>query len=76
MHHGQDMLAPVLTVQRNDPMTLSRHEETHVEENKETGNDHALPVSVLLWNCLDDASEFYEPANENKSWSHPRKKKE
>ena len=29
--------------------------------NKETGNDVSLPVSRMLWNCVEDSRDFYIP---------------
>ena len=52
MYQGQIIMAPFLTVKRNEPMPLSKHEVTRGEGNKETRNDHALPVSRMLWNSL------------------------
>ena len=40
-------------------MILSDHEATRRKENKETINDHSLPVSLMLWNSLEDSREFY-----------------
>ena len=61
MYHGQYMLVPVLTVERTDLVTLSKHEVTRGKEKKKPGNDHELPVSRILWNSLKDSKEFYTP---------------
>ena len=55
------MLAPILKVKWNDPMTLSKHEVTGKKENKETGNDYTFPVSQMLWNCLEDSRAILPP---------------
>ena len=39
MYHGQVILAPVLTVEWNDHVTLSKPEATPAKGNKETAND-------------------------------------
>ena len=61
LYHRQVMLLHVLMVKQNDPMTLSKHGATCGKGNKETGNVYALPVSQMLWNCLEDSREFYQP---------------
>ena len=58
MYYRQVMLAPLLTVKQNVPMTLSKHEANLGEENKEAEIDHALSVSQMLWNCLKNSREF------------------
>ena len=47
---------------QNNPMTLSKHEATHRKANKEAWNDHALPVSQMLWNCLEILENSTPPA--------------
>ena len=59
MYHGQVMFVLLLMVEQNDHLILSQHEATCEKENKETRNDHALPVFWMLWNCLEDSREFY-----------------
>ena len=76
MFDGQVMLALVLTVKTEQPVTLSKHEATHWKENKETGNDHTLTVSWMLWNFLEDSREFYCLAMDIKSQSHHRRRNE
>ena len=61
------MLASVLTVKRNDPVTLSNHEVIRGKENKEIGNDNAFPVSRMLRNCLEGSWEFYSLAMDIKA---------
>ena len=61
MYHGQMMLTPVLTVEQKDLVTRTKHETTHGRRNKETGNDHQLPVPRILWNCQEGSREFYTP---------------
>ena len=55
MYHSPVKLVQLLTVKGNEPMTLSKHEVTRRKANKETGNDYALPVLRMLWNCLEDS---------------------
>ena len=52
------MLVSVLTIERNDLECMSL---PAGKRNKERGNDYALPVSRILWNCLEDSKEFYHP---------------
>ena len=58
------MLVSVLTVKRNNPVTLSKHEATR---SKEKGNDHAFPVSWMWGNFLEDFREFYSLAMDTKA---------
>ena len=44
--------------------------------NKETGNDHILPVFRMLWNCREDSREFNKFGDGYKNWSHPRGRRE
>ena len=44
--------------------------------NKETGNDHALLVFEMLWNCLKDSTEFYDAGDGYKNRSHSKRKVE
>ena len=65
MHHGQvkknmclclhvsRILGPVLTVERNELLTLSKRMATSAKRNKGTGNDYALPVSWMMLNCQE-----------------------
>ena len=52
------MLAPVLTLKWNDPVSLSKYEATRRKENKETGNDYVLSISGVLWNCREESREM------------------
>ena len=62
MCHFQEMLAPVLTAKRSGPVTLSKHMFTRRKGNQGIVNDYALPVSQMLWNCLEDSRKFYSLA--------------
>ena len=42
MYHDQVKLVPVLMIERNNPVTLSKHEATREKEDKETENNQAL----------------------------------
>ena len=73
MYHCQGMLASVLTVERTNLVTLSMHEATRGKGNKETGNNHALPVYRMLWNYPEDCREFYSPLMDMKAGSVPER---
>ena len=49
------MLVRVLTIKRKDTVILSNPQATREKGDKESGNDYALPVSRILWNCLEDS---------------------
>ena len=56
------MLASILTVERNDLVTLNKSETTHRKGDEKAGIDYALPFSRMFWNCLEDSREFYSLA--------------
>ena len=74
MYYGQVRLVPILTVKHNDPKNPSKHKATHRKGNKEIGNDHAYPVSQMLWNYQEDSIEFLQPSNQYKSWSQSKRR--
>ena len=61
----------VLTVKRNDPVSLSKPKATRGRENKKAGNNHAVSVFRMLWNCLEDSTEFYSPVMDIKTGTVP-----
>ena len=57
------MLAPVLTVEQNDPVTLGKHDDTRGKENKETGNEYALKYYGIVLKILENStSKEYKKA--------------
>ena len=71
IYYDQIMLVPVLKVKRNNPVTISKNKTTRGKGNQEKVNDHAFPVSLVLWNCLEDFWASYTLAMDIKAGHVP-----
>ena len=75
MYHGQVMFAPVLTVEQNDPVALSKHEATQRKGYKETENNHAPLVFQILWTYQEYLREFDSHALYKKQFYFTKRKR-